>query len=346
MRVGYSFWGFIGPGILDTPDGGRSHRGTLIRGLLDRGHELVLLQPDRDELEAGRPHELASFLSWHDGLPEIDLLWLEWRWTIPGRNTPADRGRPGFTPDLDRQRELIDHYTLGAGTPTLIWDKDLQLDMDDPVARGANVLVAEPALYPRRGAHRLLFPVADAVLDQALAEPSPCFGHGTTDLIYVGNQYDRDDVFDEQFAPAAQQVSNRVLGKWDKRERWPGVNFEGRVEFAEVAHAYRDALVTVLLMPDRYARAGQITQRLFEALLNGCFAALPPGVRGGGVLVRPPLRVAGPSDLVAVIGRLRRAPPDVIESLAMEGLGRLAPLRISTQLEALAVALAPLKVRL
>ena len=33
MRIGYSFWGFIGPGITDTPDGGRSHRATLIDAL-------------------------------------------------------------------------------------------------------------------------------------------------------------------------------------------------------------------------------------------------------------------------------------------------------------------------
>lgn len=26
MKIGYSFWGFLGPGITDTPDGGRSHR--------------------------------------------------------------------------------------------------------------------------------------------------------------------------------------------------------------------------------------------------------------------------------------------------------------------------------
>lgn len=278
MRVGYSFWGFIGPGILDTPDGGRSHRGTLIRGLLDRGHELVLLQPDRDEREAGRPHELASFLSWHDGLPEIDLLWLEWRWTIPGRNTPADRGRPGFTPDLDRQRELIDHYTLGAGTPTLIWDKDLQLDMDDPVARGANVLVAEPALYPRRGAHRLLFPVADAVLDQALAEPSPCFGHGTTDLIYVGNQYDREHVFDEQFASAAQQVSKRGIGQVGQAREMAGSELRGarRVRGGRpcvsrrARHGIADARPLCPGRPDHAKAVRGAPERLLRSAPPGC----------------------------------------------------------------------------
>ena len=53
MKIGYSFWGFLGNGITDTPDGGRSHRRPLIDALLDRGHEIVFLQANRDLLEAG-----------------------------------------------------------------------------------------------------------------------------------------------------------------------------------------------------------------------------------------------------------------------------------------------------
>ena len=48
MRIGYSFWGFLGPGITDTPDGGRSHRRTLIDGLVAAGHDIVFLQRNRD----------------------------------------------------------------------------------------------------------------------------------------------------------------------------------------------------------------------------------------------------------------------------------------------------------
>ena len=45
MRIGYSFWGFPGPGITYTPDRGRSHRATLIHGLTTAGHDIVFLQP-------------------------------------------------------------------------------------------------------------------------------------------------------------------------------------------------------------------------------------------------------------------------------------------------------------
>lgn len=42
--IGYSFWGFLGPGIIDTPDGGRSHRRPLVDTIAARGHRLVFLQ--------------------------------------------------------------------------------------------------------------------------------------------------------------------------------------------------------------------------------------------------------------------------------------------------------------
>ncbi|MGW7657691.1 hypothetical protein ACWGJ7_38365, partial [Streptomyces tendae] len=49
MKIGYSFWGFLGNGVTDTPDGGRSHRRPFIDALSARGHNIVFLQADRDE---------------------------------------------------------------------------------------------------------------------------------------------------------------------------------------------------------------------------------------------------------------------------------------------------------
>ena len=165
MRIGYSFWGFLGPGITDTPDGGRSHRRTLIDGLIAAGHDIVFLQRNRDLDEAG--HDLRHRYAWDDGLPDIDALFLEWRWPIPGRNTTRC-GSPGHTCDLHRQDELLAHYTLGHRTA------------DDPVGQGPATAarlaaavscpastVCEAALAPSPGAVSLLFPVADDALDGA-----------------------------------------------------------------------------------------------------------------------------------------------------------------------------------
>ena len=131
MRIGYSFWGFLGPGITDTPDGGRSHRATLIDGLTAAGHHIVFLQPNRDLDEAGC--DLTGGYQWDQGLPGIDALFLEWRWPVNGRNTTLC-GTPGHTCDLHRQEELLAHYTLGNRTRTLLWDKDRRLPAASPRA--------------------------------------------------------------------------------------------------------------------------------------------------------------------------------------------------------------------
>ena len=129
MRIGYSFWGFLGHGVTDTPDGGRSHRRTLIDALIAAGHDIVFLQADRDRAEAGT----ALAYTWDSsGFPEIDVLMLEWRWPIERRNTTPCRAQ-GHTCDLHRQAALIGHYTA-AGLPTILWDKDRQLPADDPAA--------------------------------------------------------------------------------------------------------------------------------------------------------------------------------------------------------------------
>lgn len=225
MRIGYSFWGFLADGVNDTPDGGRSHRRTLIDGLAGLGHDVVFLQANRDLHEAG--HDLRSHYTWDGGLPHIDALFCEWRWRVPGRNdTPCNSS--GHTCDLHRQAEIIWHYTVRNSLATLLWDKDQQLLPAEPLRDRPNVTICEAALHPTPGAVRLLFPAADAALDAAdpvglarLPRDLP--------LVYVGNQYDRDKAFDTFFAPAAARSPHLVAGKWPRTERWPHVRFTGRI---------------------------------------------------------------------------------------------------------------------
>jgi hypothetical protein len=300
MRIGYSCWGFLGPGITDTPDGGRSHRRTLVDGLIRAGHDIVFVQSNRDLTEAG--HDLTGCYTWDDGLPSVDALFLEWRWPIPGRNTTAC-GSTGHTCDLHRQDQLLACYTRGAHLPTVIWDKDLQLPHGHPLRRLPNVAVCEPALLPSPGAVSVLFPVDDTVLDAA--DPAALTaGPRPLPLVYVGNQYDRDEAFGAFFAPAAGQFPHRVAGKWTGTSRWPHVNFTGRCPFPEAGRLYSSSLATVVLVPDRYARAGQMTQRLFEAVLAGCLPITPAGIACAARFTPPALH---PADGQQVTDRLRHA---------------------------------------
>jgi hypothetical protein len=331
VKLGYSYWGFLGPGIVDTPDGGRSHRRPLLEGLAERGHDVVLLQVNRDLEEAGC--DLRDRHRWDAGLPDIDALMLEWRWPIAGRNT-TPCGATGHTCDLHRQGQLLARYTA-AGVPTVIWDKDRRLPADDPLRRQRHVAVCDAALFPTPGAHKLLFPVADAALETA--DPAVlAASHRPLPLVYIGNQYDRDDAFDDYFAPAASHLQHLVIGKWPHQHRWPHVTFAGRQGFSHVGRTYRSAIATVLLLPRRYAAAGQITQRLAEAVLAGCLPLAPPGVVGSGAIVPAALHVRDGQDVTRAVTEMAELVGSAAHAaLLADCLAGLEPFRLSTQLDAL-----------
>ncbi|WP_205752500.1 hypothetical protein [Cryptosporangium phraense] len=341
MILGYSFWGFLGSGVVDTPDGGRSHRRALIDGLRERGHRVVFLQANRDRDEAHL--DLTPIYDWDAGYPDIDVLFLEWRWPIPGRNTTTC-GTPGHTCDLHRQQQLLDVYSA-RGVPVLLWDKDRQLPAEHPIRRAPAVAVCEPALHPAPGAVSLLFPVADEALDGAdpvtltkLRRDLP--------LVYIGNQYDRDEAFDRHFAPAARRHTHLIAGKWPRSSQWSDLNFAGRIAFDAVDRLYRRSVATVLLLPDRYASVGHMTQRLFEAVLAGCLPLTPATIREASRFTPRQLHISDGDDaanrleqLLAVVGEQDHA--EVLHAC----LARLDQFRLSRQLDTVEHTLTGLALR-
>ncbi|WP_238011603.1 hypothetical protein KZZ52_33415 [Dactylosporangium sp. AC04546] len=331
MRVGYSMWGFLGAGVVDTPDGARSYRRAVVDGLRGAGHGVVFLQRNRDRDEASDP--VLDF-RWDDGLPPLDALVLEWRWRLPGRNdTPC--GSIGHTCDLHRQTQLVEHYTRTAGTPTLLWDLDRQLQPDDPLPGLPNVFVADFALRPGPGVVSLPCPVPDVLLDTA--DPAALVAlDRPTDLVYVGNRYDRDPSFDTYFAPAARQLVHEVAGKWTGVERWPHVRFIGRVAYPDVVSIHLRSLATVLLMPDRYASVGATGSRLFEAVTAGCVPLATAELASADVFVPPQLVVTDGAQVVERVRWLRRI-QGTAEHVAIlaQCLQRLEPFRASRHAAAL-----------
>jgi hypothetical protein len=184
-------------------------------------------------------------------------------------------------------------------------------------------------LLPSPGAASLLFPVADAELDTtdpaALASaPRPL------PLAYVGNQYDHDDAFNHWFVPAAARFPHKVVGKWTGTARWPQVNFTGRCPFPEVSRIYGSALSTVLLLPDRYVRAGQITQRLPEAVLAGCLPITPARIACADRFTPPVLHAANGQHVIQLISQAQAAAGTTWHAATLETcLGKLGTFRLS-----------------
>ncbi|MEU7802626.1 hypothetical protein AB0B10_25540 [Micromonospora arborensis] len=330
MKIGYSCWGFLGPGVVDTPDGSHSYRRPLLDTMQNSGHRVTLLQHNRDRLEAGL--DLSDTYRFDTGLPTLDVVIFEWRWPMPGRNT-TPCGSPGHQCDLHRQTELIEHYTL-AGVPTIVWDLDRQLRAD-PLRRLPNVRVCEPATRPTPGATTILCPVPDERLDAADAYALAQIGR-LTSLVYVGNQYNRYEHFDRYFADAAAHVGHRVAGTWTRTRQWPHVNFTGRCAFTDVDPIHRGALATVMLLPDRYRSAGHITQRLSEAVLAGCVPLMPVDVVDGHRFVPDELVVVDGKDVIEKVEYLQRIAGSITHAgLIYECLRYLDHMRLSRQAAAL-----------
>jgi hypothetical protein len=123
-----------------------------------------------------------------------------------------------------------------------------------------------------------------------------------------------------------------VAGKWTRTQRWPEVNFHGRVSFAAVDNLYRRAVCTMLLLPDRYARVGHMTQRLFEAVLAGCLPLTPITIRDAATFTPARLHVADGATAAQKIAHLIRiVGTDEHIDLVSECLTKLNRFRLSRQ---------------
>ncbi len=127
-----------------------------------------------------------------------------------------------------------------------------------------------------------------------------------------------------------------MAGKWTRTSRWPHVNFTGRCAFTDVEPLHRDALATVLLLPDRYARSGQMTQRLFEAVLAGCLPITPARIAGAHRFTPAALHAADRHQVITLIERIHAlAGTPAHADLLAACLTALDMFRLSRQLDTL-----------
>jgi hypothetical protein len=201
-------------------------------------------------------------------------------------------------------------------------------------------VVCEAALHPTPGAVSLLFPVADEVLDTADPEALATRPRDIA-VAYVGDQYDRDEAFGTYFAPAAAVHQHLVAGKWTDTAAWPHVRFTGRVPFPQVARIYRRGVATIVLLPNRYAAAGQMTQRLPEAVLHGCLPVTPATIGHADRFTPKRLHVRDGAEATRLISELKTiVGTDEHTDLLAACLRRLDHFRLSRQLDILDAVLA------
>ncbi len=307
MRIGYLWRGFLGDIKLNTdleevstPDGNATYSWTIEHECENRKYKLIPLGTNLDAPAATRdgPDIFSAFSQvrrlrsyermlsrgWTLGsdkeFPELDLVLIEWRWPIPGKNTPSDVGSPSYQTDLERQTAVLRHYS-DKGTPIVVWDLDHKFTEDDMIRcadDGLNFRVIETSVEPRYSWITRVDPpcVINELLRDGIDERRPKYYLG-----YIGSRYERDETIDRWINPIAPPNTSRVAfwGKWepgaDVRTRWPGVQFYGRIGVRGFREAYSRCAAVPILAKESYYKSGFITPRLAEAVM---FGSIPIGL--------------------------------------------------------------------
>ena len=305
LRFGYSAWGFLGDHKVErdkevsTPDGNATYSWSILWEAQRRGWDTYWMQHDRDQeaWELFGKDDFAAFSQEKrvktylevepaggmcgDQLPELDVLLVEWRWPIPGRNTAADRPSLDFQPDLDRQTELLRRYKE-RGTTVILWDLDHKLDFRDESYWRPDA-VFETSVIPRRYLLERTRVEPPFVTDDLLQFPTvPC--EPLRKMSYVGSRYERDDVIAQYVKPVSERFPFQVefWGNWTRepnltecREMWPKIMYCPRITPRDFGHAYGTAACCPLLAKRSYMRSGFVTPRIWESLL---FGTIPVGL--------------------------------------------------------------------
>lgn len=275
MKVGYSYWGVCADFDaqasvhVDTADGSRFNRHVLVRKLLSRGHEVIALQQ--------RQEPLFDSVKYDASLPNLDLLFLEWRWP-----TYKNSGETPKDSDLVRQRQLLAAYHGKVSVVAL--DNDFQLTSEDEDL-WPKLIIAEPALTPRlltRKRMRLM-PWTDWQELLRVREPLPTYG-------YIGNNYDRPGEFEEYYFKPARTlrrlgVQTAMLGNWLQRSpergapEWMIANTEAaflpRCNFNSAMRTLNALVCTTHISRTEYYASQLIPPRYFEAASVNCPALTP-----------------------------------------------------------------------
>lgn len=355
MRIGYSAWGFIGDGVVDSPDGGRLTRSVFLENLITNGYDIIWLQQNRDVDENQQPlfskqneslystnqRKTLCNIKYDNEYPDIDILFLEWRWRLPGRNCDVDKSSKAYTPDLDRQYDLLKFYLLNPNVKIIIWDKDETMTMEDEtellhLRKKDDLIILSPALYPQKlfiERKTLLFPCdLDSIRGTKVNEDIKYL------IGYVGSQYERDEQVYKYINPFSFKYPEAVIfaGNWNKYPEkaarnslnFPAIKFVDRILPKDMSNIYRNCLTSVLMCKKNYAEHGHITQRIHEVAANGVIGIGLKEQKGIDEFILPINIISDAYDLCNCIDRLCSMPEVRRQAILDEQIELLKPFHI------------------
>lgn len=291
MRIGYAFYGNLYDNKIDkngnlnsTPNGNAIYSWSIIRCLQQHNHRVFRLMPNLDKYANEYNKKLFIFATKErekmmrnlvnvdsDNLPKLDLVLLEWRWPIYGKNTSNDINKEEYTPDLKIQEMILEKY---AGK-VIVFDLDYKMteqDINDDRIKAVFELGYKNTDIEK--VHHVEIPFD-------FREMKPKFMEPIRDIIYIGNRYERDNSIDEYLYPLAESgYKVQCYGNWlekgrNSKEKWPKIDFGKRLQVKDFNITYGVSRCTILLVKEEYYKYSFMTMRILESILFGC---LPIGL--------------------------------------------------------------------
>ena len=306
-NAAYSYWGFLADVKLDsnynelsTPDGNAFYSWSIIRGLQQRGYNIMTIMPDRDKY-AVEKFGACAFSAWltskrynaytkctHISYDMIDkeyifTLWdkcklynfdfiiHEWRMLIAGRNDHDSRQLTTWQPDYFIQECLLEYCKMHS-VKLFIFDLDYKLSESD-IADMNNVTVLELGNKWKHSDVKSItvyIPFDFSGIDEFTPSPTNTREY---DLIYIGNRYERDWCINKYIPETLDRCI--IHGNWkeanrDSETRWPLLKFGKRLQLRDMHDAYDSSICTILLAKKEYCDHHFMTARIIEAIFYGC----------------------------------------------------------------------------
>lgn len=331
--LGFSYVSYWGDQVEDVACGHSIFLPDLIFAAIKKNYKVFSLQEDLDK---GNP-EFKNFMVekrqlaynnidhvFSSGLPQLDILLVEWRWKIPGRNWMEDGSTPPMK-DYIRQQQLLEHYSK-TNTKIFILDTDYKLTKEDEEA-WPNAIILDLANRSKKLSRERTGVFWPFDMDQLKGRegcvhfPITMEENNTKPVdpnflvSYIGNDYERDNQFKKYISDLAAMWTPGVIhvyGNWLKypekiiqnREKYPMVVFHPKVTKAEMEYIYSRSYCVPLLAKDDYAEHGQIAYRILEVMYNG---GIPVGLKefnGVEKYVIPELIVGSTKELADLLVKL------------------------------------------
>lgn len=297
MRIGYAFWGFLGDNKYDskgnkisTPDGNAFYSWSIIKAFQDRGDVVYAMMPDRDD-PGVRINLRDNFSAWCQGprvkvynqmidydfdrmdvyYEGIDMILLEWRWLIDGRNNLELEGSTNWQPDLKLRNQII-ALANDNDIPLVVFDLDYKLTEEDIEKFGIKYVIELGNKWKDSNlvkSKKVYIPFDFDYIN----EFSIRIDNFVNSLVYVGNRYERDWCIDKYIPEDLEDCT--IYGNWkesgrDSESRWNKLNFGNRLQTADMYDVYSRSIATILLAKKEYCYQQFMTARIIESVFYGC----------------------------------------------------------------------------